>query len=231
MAWCPKCKYEYREGIKICADCKIPLVEELTDEIIRANADMEEPENIAYEEEQITFNMDEEELDEEAIEQIRKERSIHTYQNKKNKAEDFKSSAYTLLLVGIVGIVALVLMELHIIPVYLAAPGKYITYGVMGALFLIFIIAGIRSFASAKKYAVEAKSEDALTDQINKWCKDTLTKELIQQNTVVANDLPDEMKYFKYFATLKTLISREFGDLDPSYLESLAEEIYSDLFD
>lgn len=231
MAWCPKCKYEYREGITVCADCKIPLVDELTDEIIRANIDNDEPENISYDEEQITFNMDEEQLDEETIEQIRKERSIHTYQNKKNKAEDFKSSAYTLLIVGIAGIVALVLMELHIIPVSLAAPGKYITYGVMGALFLIFIVAGIHSFTSAKKYAYEAETEDELTEQINKWCKETLTKEKIEQSTSVADDLPDEMKYFKYFATLKAMISKQFGELDPSYLESLAEEVYSDLFD
>ena len=29
MPWCPKCKSEYREGIKECADCKIPLMDEL----------------------------------------------------------------------------------------------------------------------------------------------------------------------------------------------------------
>ena len=29
MPWCPKCKNEYREGIKVCADCGIELVESL----------------------------------------------------------------------------------------------------------------------------------------------------------------------------------------------------------
>lgn len=226
MAWCPKCKYEYREGITVCADCKIPLVAELTEEAMRMYADSEEPEMISYNEEQL--NEMYEDID---PEQARRERSIHTYQNKKTKAEDFKSSAYTLLIVGVLGIVALVLMELHIIPVYLAAPGKYITYGVMGALFLIFIVCGVRSFFSAKKYAEEAKSEDNLTDQILSWCKNNVTKELIQQNTAVADSLPDEMKYFKLFATLKSMISNEFGELDPSYLESIAEDVYSELFD
>lgn len=28
MPWCPKCRLEYREGIKVCADCNSPLVEE-----------------------------------------------------------------------------------------------------------------------------------------------------------------------------------------------------------
>lgn len=31
MAWCPKCKTEYREGIKLCADCKCELVDSIDD--------------------------------------------------------------------------------------------------------------------------------------------------------------------------------------------------------
>lgn len=29
MPWCPKCKNEYREGITVCADCNVELVEDL----------------------------------------------------------------------------------------------------------------------------------------------------------------------------------------------------------
>ena len=29
MAWCPKCKNEYRKGITHCPDCDVDLVEEL----------------------------------------------------------------------------------------------------------------------------------------------------------------------------------------------------------
>lgn len=32
MAWCPKCKNEYREGVTICPDCEIELVDELPEE-------------------------------------------------------------------------------------------------------------------------------------------------------------------------------------------------------
>lgn len=32
MPWCPVCKNEYKEGIKICAECKVKLVEELPSE-------------------------------------------------------------------------------------------------------------------------------------------------------------------------------------------------------
>jgi hypothetical protein len=32
MSYCPKCKYEYKEDIKECPDCGVPLVDKLPDE-------------------------------------------------------------------------------------------------------------------------------------------------------------------------------------------------------
>lgn len=32
MAWCPKCRNEYVEGVAVCADCQVPLVDELPEE-------------------------------------------------------------------------------------------------------------------------------------------------------------------------------------------------------
>lgn len=32
MPFCPKCRTQYREGFSLCSDCKIPLVDELTDD-------------------------------------------------------------------------------------------------------------------------------------------------------------------------------------------------------
>ena len=31
MAFCPECNFEYKKGIKICPECKVKLVDELTE--------------------------------------------------------------------------------------------------------------------------------------------------------------------------------------------------------
>lgn len=157
--------------------------------------------------------------------------SIRAYQDKKTKAEDFKSSGYILIVVGLIGIIAIVLMEMGVFPIHLATSSKYISYTVMGALFLIFIGSGVHSLISAGKYASEAKTEDDLTERIRLWEKENITKEIIVEKANLSDKIPDEMKYFKYMAILKAMITEEFGELDASFLDSLAEDFYSELFD
>lgn len=239
MPWCPKCKCEYREGITECADCKISLVDELP-------PDSENPyleENQMQQMEQWVLEETEEpvvadaEQDVDIETKIRNARMsaatdpVRVYQDKKSKAEDFKSSAYTLIIVGAIGIIALVLLELGVFPFSLAAPGKYITYGVMGTMFMIFIIMGFSSFKSSKKYADEAKAEDDLTSRIKSWALENVTKESIVKQAALPEQMPDEVKYFKYFELVKNAIKAEFGDMNASYLESLCEELYSEIFE
>lgn len=156
---------------------------------------------------------------------------IKVYQDKKAKAEDFKSSAYTLLLVGIIGIAALILMEAGILPFRLVGSGKYITYTVMGALFIIFIVMGILSLRSSKQYEKEAATEEDMTAKIKAWVKENIAAESIKERVFFEEDTPEEMKYFKYFEALKSSVTEEFGNLNASYLEALCEELYAEIFE
>jgi hypothetical protein len=156
---------------------------------------------------------------------------VKVYQDKKEKAEDFKSSAYTLLLVGILGIAALILMETGVLPFRFAGSNKYITYIVMGALFIIFIVTGVLSLKSSKQYAKEAVLEEDMTDRIKTWARENITAEAIKNVVYFDEDTPDEMKYFKYFEVIKNDISKEFGTLDASYLDALCEELYAEIFE
>jgi uncharacterized membrane protein len=152
------------------------------------------------------------------------------YQDKKAKAEDFKSSAYTLLLVGVVGLVALVLINMGVLPIILVGSGKIMTNIVMGALFLIFIVIGISSFKSSKQYEKEAVDEDDLTKKISSWVRENLTEDSIKEEVYFDEGTPDEMKYFKYSEVLKSKIIEEFGNVNASYLDALCDELYSEIF-
>lgn len=223
MPWCPKCKSEYKDGIHLCAECKVPLVDELpSEEECEVSEEMQEAMI------RIMSQMQNQETQEEEQEPVE---IVKVYQDKNSKAEDFKSSAYTLLFVGILGLVALILIELGVLPFTLVAPGKYITYGVMGGLFVIFIIMGISSLKSSKKYMLEAKSEDELTDKIKNWVMTNVSKDMIVEKAGLDEITPEEMKYFKYFEILKESIREQFGVLDASYLESISEELYGKLFE
>ena len=156
---------------------------------------------------------------------------IKVYQDKKTKAEDLKSSAYTLFIVGILGIVAMILMELGFLPIQLAAPSKYITYGVMGAMFIIFIIMGISSLKSSKVYEKEAVTEDNLTEDIKKWTKENIDVKTLKEKASFEEGVSEEEKYFRYFEFLKKSIKEKFGNLNASYLEAVCEDLYTELFE
>ena len=54
---------------------------------------------------------------------------VKVYQDKKTKAEDYKSSAYTLLLVGVIGLAALVMMWAGVLPFRFAGPARCFSDG------------------------------------------------------------------------------------------------------
>ena len=128
MPWCPVCKNEYREGIERCAECKVELVDHLEDE--KQTAERKEQEKLAVMQAMLAAERDRaKQDDEEAIPE--KTPVYHTYQNSAAKAEDNRSSAYTLLFVGIVGFIIVLLIFVGVIPLYRGvSTTKYLICGV-----------------------------------------------------------------------------------------------------
>ena len=101
----------------------------------------------------------------------------------------------------------------------------------MSVLFVVFIVIGILSFGSSKRYAGEAADEEVLTDRIKAWAKEQITVDSIKESVWFEEGTPDEMKYFQYFEAIKTAVTQEFGNVDASYLDALCEELYADIFE
>lgn len=250
MAWCPKCKCEYVQGITKCADCDCELVDSLQEnefvsdwdkEIAqRAMAIMMKEQASAAAEAMATNPSAAEENE---ISEVAKENEDETedtaktpayqgrYVNHAERAEDNKMSAFVLLTVGSAGFVFVVLYFFDMLPVHRLFGNKYMVSGVMGSLFLLFIIMGIVSLRNSKILAKKAKKENNLTNEIRKWCAENLFKEQIDVSLSFEETTPEELKYFPRFEMMKELIKRQFVNLDEAYLDRLIDEIYPTVFE
>ena len=224
MPWCPICKNEYREGIKLCAECQVELVEHLEEE---------KEQNVALEEQNKILNLqailaaDQEADDNEEEEPV----VYRAYQNSAAKAEDNRTSAYTLFFVGILGFACDLLVFTGVIPVFQnAGTTRYLVCGVMGALFVLFIVFGVVSMRDSRILLVQAQSEDSLLSELTKWCTENLSAEMIDSE-LFDEEMSEEQKYFKRTDKMKAIINDKFINLDQGLLEHFLDEYYQGLFE
>ena len=230
MPWCPVCKNEYREGIKLCAECKVELVERLEDE--KKSDELSDQEKIA----RVRAMLAEEQGGQDEEDEIPEKVPVyHAYQNSASKAEDNRTSAYTLLFVGIVGFILVLLIFVGVIPLYQnETTTKYLMCGVMGAMFILFIVFGSVSMRNSKILFIKAKSEDSLLSELTKWCERNLNAEQIDAglfDDTTGQTIAEEQKYFKRSDRMKTIISDNFMNLDEAFLEHFVDEYYQELFE
>lgn len=251
MPWCPKCKNEYYEGIKACADCGSELVDSL-EEWEAAEREAREAEAqaqlAAYQEmmaqEAEAYGDDAAEAEDgedfvgagtRAGASARKAAdnvSRGVYQDYGEKAADNKSSAYTLLGAGAAGLVAVALNFMGVVTLPFYSSMKYVVSGIMGAMFLFFFVMGIVSMKNAEKYAKKAESEKELTGELEKWFDECVSAEKIDEGLFAEEDadLSEEQKYFKRFERMKELLAERFLNLDEGYADRFLDQHYQDIF-
>lgn len=100
------------------------------------------------------------------------------YQSNAELAKDNHSSGAMLIIVGIVGIV-IDLIVFSTNPFNVPEFNRFLSCGVMLALFILFIVMGILSLKTYKTLIVKAAEEDNLKKELTKWCDDNLTKQKI----------------------------------------------------
>ena len=158
------------------------------------------------------------------------------YQSSAAKAADNRSSAYTLLAVGGIGFVVVVLIFLNVIPLYQnAGISRYLVCGVMGAMFILFIVFGFVSMRDSRLLLVKAKSENSLLSEITRWCGENLDGAAIDavifDSEVSMEELTDEEKYYRRTERMRAMIEDKFMNLDEAFIDDFVDGYYQRLYE
>lgn len=242
MGWCLECKVEYVEGMTNCADCGCALAEELPEEGKEAVFTSEELlMRLAAGEEFSGEEIAGEELGK-RVRQVAAQKMADQmrstaggfYRNHDERAQEHKSSAYTLLLVGGVGMAGVVLFFLDVFSISTTSFGKYMITGVMGVTFLLFLVMGVVSMKNSRVLEKKAGKENNLTREIKHWCFENIRREDMDNSLFQSEEsaaCSEEIKYFRRSDRMKEMLENQFMNLEEGYLERLIDEVYPEIFE
>lgn len=240
MPWCPNCKYEYREGFTVCADCGATLVDSF-EEIEAMEEEKRKEEQRKFEQtaeemaqkqayfESVIENMNDEEL----AEMIKSNRPepVSEYVKAKDKAASYRSSGYALCGVGGVGLAVIALDFFDILHLNMSSKVQPIVLITLLVMFGIFLVMGVKSFIDAGRFDDSSEDEDKLDEEIKSWFISNYDADTIDSHLSLDGDIEEEMKYFSRSDYMKQLVSDKYSDLDPAYFEHLLEELYSQTYE
>ncbi len=152
------------------------------------------------------------------------------YVRNNEKASDYKSTGHVLTVFGIAGIAFVLLTIFGVIPEFFGNP--FLSYGVLFALFTLFLVMGISSLRSAGIFEKKAKSDHSLEKRVLDFVLNELTKEEIDSSADISDSDTPETLYFKRSESLKKIITGKFINIDPDFVDCLIDEkIYDSVFD
>lgn len=152
------------------------------------------------------------------------------YVRNNEKASDYKSTGHVLTLFGVCGIVFVLLTLFGVIPEFFGNP--FLSYGVLFALFTLFLVMGISSLRSAGIFEKKAKSDHTLEKRVLDFVLNELKKDDIDALCEISSADTPETLYFKRTESLKKIITGKFINIDPDFVDCLIDEkIYDSVFD
>ena len=156
--------------------------------------------------------------------------STAPYIKNNDRASDYKSTGLLLTVFGSVGIIFVLLTVIGVVPEFLGNP--YLSYGVLFAIFVLFLVMGIISIRSAGIFEKKAKSDHSLEKRILDFVENELDCAEVDSKAQVSDSDEPEILFFKRTECLKKIISNKFVNIDPAFLDNLIdEELYDKIFE
>ena len=156
------------------------------------------------------------------------------YQSSAQKAEDNHSTGIMLMVVGGIGFVADVIF-LSLNPLNMPMFNRYLSCGVMGALFVLFFVMGVLSVKTYKIFSARAKEENSMITEVQEWCHRELTKEVIEEGISENGEegsefVGDDTMYFLRCEYIKMRIQKQYVNIDEGLLDSFVDDFYTGLY-
>ncbi len=169
----------------------------------------------------------------EITEEEKEEKTGAPFVKASDKAANYRSSAFALLSVGILGLIAMILIMIGVISISIAPNIRVLFFITMTFLFVVFVVMGFKALLDAKKYEERSKEEEQSADDLRSWFLEQHTKELLDEKAGIfeSDGTTEEMKYYMRTEIMRKLISERFGELEVSFLENNIEELYTELYE
>lgn len=148
------------------------------------------------------------------------------YVSSKDKYENFKSSSMSLLLVGFVGAIFILCVLFDVINLGINNKAKSIGCYVLLALFLFFIIAGIKAFLDSRKIKMSMVNEEDVKLDIAEYITEKIDIKDIDKTLEIDQDTSDEELYLLRTDEITKRIKEQFPDVHDSFIDEVIEEIY-----
>lgn len=168
------------------------------------------------------------EIEEELVEELLSSGS-KSFVKSADKYADMKSSAYTLILVGILGFIIVTLDFTGILNLNLGGNIKWLYYPVMYLLFFAFLLIGFLSMRSARSIKSEIADEENFTSEVLNWMIQKYSSDDIDSQ--LDKTTTEELKYYSRAEFIKKSIVDQFGELDEAYLDQITEDIYHSIYE
>lgn len=155
------------------------------------------------------------------------------FQKASDKAENYRSGAYSLISIGILGLVFMILCVSGVIPINMPGSSRIVSGIVMTLIFLIFLAVGVKSLDDAGKYQAMADREDKTTDEIHDWFIANYPKDIIDRAVFWEgdDDRGIEEDYFRRYRYIKQVIEEKYEGLAPDHADKMVEDLYNEIYE
>lgn len=151
----------------------------------------------------------------------KKPKASKLYKSAEERYADSRSSAFSFLFIGGLGLAATVL---DIAGVFHFPFHGFAVY-TMAAIFAVFCVIGLISMKNSKKYLSSIGEEQAQIQAIKKWYQtDGIHSDALAALNEHFTEEPEEARYLQKYELICTLLKGQFPEVDETLLDKLASD-------